>query len=169
MLDYAVADLVGVYVEVAFFGESQSSSGCLGALWPDLTKTTDLNFYPTFPIRHPSFQSITLVPTLTTCTGAYSVLFCLCVWVICNRRKLNIFLSSAAVVMYILSAIYVTLDLRRVADSYTINPKMPWIMTYVSDHVGTLDYVISSTYIADVGRIILLFSCYSGKFEDGFL
>lgn len=32
MLDYAVADLVGVCVEVAFFGESQSSPCCPGAL-----------------------------------------------------------------------------------------------------------------------------------------
>lgn len=58
--------------------------------------------------------------------------------------------------MYILSTIYVALDLRRVADSYTIDPKLPWIMTYVSDHVGTLDYIISSTYIANVRQNCLL-------------
>lgn len=116
----------------------------------------------------------------TDSTGIYSLLFCICLWVIYRKRNLNIFLSSAALVSYTLSVTYVVLDLIRVANSYTVDPKRPWVMTYVSDHINTVNYVASSTYIANVRRscnrisrlvyyFVFYLSCRPREFQDDFL
>lgn len=72
---------------------------------------------------------------------------------ILQRRSTPILLTAAAILSYTLSAIYLALDLRRVAVSYTIDPAMPWVITYSSNYDQTLGYIISYTYLVEVGPV----------------
>lgn len=78
------------------------------------------------------------------------MLFGLCMSLILKRRSVHVLLTAAAIASYILSALYVALDLQRVAISYTVNPEMPWVITYSSNYDQTLGYVISYTYLVEV-------------------
>lgn len=80
--------------------------------------------------------------------GAYTLLFGLCMWIVLQRPRRNIFLTAAAIASYILSALYVALDLRRVALSYTVDPAMPWTITYNSNYDQGFGHIL--WYIFDV-------------------
>lgn len=95
------------------------------------------------------------------------MLFCFCLRVVWKKRTPKI-LSMAAVASYSLSAVYVALDLRRVATSYTINPEMPLMSTYVSDRTHSLSHVVSYIFIAEVCSVHLDFFALLVRSKDAY-
>lgn len=79
------------------------------------------------------------------------MLFGLCMWLIMQRRSVNMFLTVSAIVSYILSASYLALDLRRVAVSSTANSATPWAVTYNANYDQPLGHVAWFIYVAEVG------------------
>lgn len=79
------------------------------------------------------------------------MLFGLCMWLIVQRRSVNMFLTASAIASYILSASYLALGLRRVAVSYTVNPATPWAVTYTANYNQTLGYMAWFIYTTEVG------------------
>lgn len=91
--------------------------------------------------------------------GAYTALFIICLWVICNKRSINLLLSSAAVANYVLSAAYIAIDLQRVANSITFIPDPTGVaFVYTLDYFNTLSYIASYAFVTNVSTVRSLFS-----------